>query len=255
MASSAPSTSAEVDHGQGLDEVGTRRVERRASAAGTVTVSVATVARWLSLASVLARRTVAEHLADDVEQSPASPPRRRVGGRPRRHGGRSVVPPAPHLLGDERQERGEQPLQRVERDRAAPATADAAAASPRRAVGAALDQLDVVVAEPPEERLGALEGAGVVERRRTPSSPRRSTASRRASIARSTGSRRRRRHRRLGVAEMPSTNLVTLSSLMASLRPTFIWSSSNAVSTPGRRRRRPVAHGVGAVLLEQAASA
>jgi hypothetical protein len=28
--------------------------------------------------------------------------------------------------------------------------------------------------------------------------------------------------------------LVTLSSLLASLRPTFIWSSLNAVSTPGR---------------------
>ena len=33
---------------------------------------------------------------------------------------------------------------------------------------------------------------------------------------------------------MPSTNLVTLSSLMASRRPTFICSSLNAVSTPGR---------------------
>ena len=38
-----------------------------------------------------------------------------------------------------------------------------------------------------------------------------------------------------GVADcMPSTNLVTLSSLVASRRPTFIWSSLNAVSTPGR---------------------
>ncbi len=34
---------------------------------------------------------------------------------------------------------------------------------PRLVVGATLDQLDVVVAEPPEERLGALERAGVVE--------------------------------------------------------------------------------------------
>ena len=33
---------------------------------------------------------------------------------------------------------------------------------------------------------------------------------------------------------MPSTNFVTLSSFVASRRPTFIWSSLTTVSTPGR---------------------
>ena len=48
-----------------------------------------------------------------------------------------------------------------------------------------------------------------------------------------------------------STNLDAFSSLIASRRPTFICSGSNAVSVPGPPLRRPVAHGVRPVLLEQ----
>ncbi len=74
---------------------------------------------------------------------------------------RRVVPPAPDLFGHEGQERGEQALQDRERD------GERRARRLRRggvgaAVGADLDQFDVVVAERPEERLGALEGARVV---------------------------------------------------------------------------------------------
>ena len=87
--------------------------------------------------------------------------RRRVGPRGAVH--RALLPPRPHLFGHERQERREQPQQRRERDaqrdrgRARVGVADLA-------VRAALHQLDVVVAEPPEEPLGALERPGVVVR-------------------------------------------------------------------------------------------
>ena len=49
----------------------------------------------------------------------------------------------------------------------------------------------------------------------------------------------------------PSANFDALRILIASRRPIFIWPSSNAVSTPGRAAHRPVAHRVGAELLEQ----
>ena len=118
------------------------------------------------------------------------------------------------------------------------ACADAAGLVAATAVGAALDQLDVVVAEPPEERLGALERPGVVEaveRRRRVGDDGVEPAEHRQvdGVGDVAGGRRRRRR------QMPSTNLLTLSSLVASRRPTFIWSSLNAVSTPGPGRRRP----------------
>ena len=49
-----------------------------------------------------------------------------------------------------------------EGDGQGPVRADAAASLALAAVGPALDQLEVVVAEAPEERLGALQGPGVV---------------------------------------------------------------------------------------------
>ncbi len=74
------------------------------------------------------------------------------------------MPPAPALLRREGQEGSEQPLKRVEGDgerRFRGCGGCVAAAS----VGASLHQLHVVIGEPPEERLGALEGAGVIEGR------------------------------------------------------------------------------------------
>ena len=113
--------------------------------------------------------------------------------------------------------------------RAAPTPAALVAAL---AVGALLDQLDVVVAEPPEERLGALERPGVVV-----------VVERRGRLVDDVGELGEQRPvERLGdrgdVAggsrRSPSTNFDALSSLMASRRPIFIWPASNAVSVPGR---------------------
>ena len=90
---------------------------------------------------------------------------------------RALLPPGPDLFGDEGQERGEQ----AEEDAEGLLERGPGRVRPRGvaggvlvAVGPALDQLDVVVAEPPEERLGALEGPGVVvalEGRRWPRRP------------------------------------------------------------------------------------
>src|SRR5271166_1477306 len=70
------------------------------------------------------------------------------------------LPPRPDLLADEGQERGEQALEGRERD-------PKRAARRRRPVGGAfiaapLDELEVVVAVPPEGLLGAIERARVV---------------------------------------------------------------------------------------------
>ena len=69
---------------------------------------------------------------------------------------RSVLPPGPDFFGHERQERREQPQHRRQRgqQRAIGGLGELGALI---AVAAALDQLEVVVAERPEERLRALE--------------------------------------------------------------------------------------------------
>ena len=100
---------------------------------------------------------------------------------------------------------------------------------PLVAVAARLHQLEVVVAERPEERLGALEHARVVVVLEIARSTRR-RAARASSAARDraaavTGPRGSGR---------ASTNFDALSSLIASRRPTFICPGSNAVSVPGR---------------------
>ena len=74
---------------------------------------------------------------------------------------RAVLPPRPDLLGDVGQERREQPQLDVQRDRErGPGRVGRGAAVV--VVGALLDQLEVVVAELPEELLGDLERGGVV---------------------------------------------------------------------------------------------
>ena len=85
-----------------------------------------------------------------------------VGGRrPRRAVDRALLPPRPDLLGDVGQERREQPQLDLQRERQG--------GPGRRGGGAAvlvvrplLDQLEVVVAELPEEPLGHLERGRVV---------------------------------------------------------------------------------------------
>src|SRR5262249_59485062 len=89
---------------------------------------------------------------------------------PSRGGDEARPPPLPHLLRDERQERREEAEQRVERQVERPVgrrgrlgvRGRRAAVARRGAVAPGLDQLEVVVAEPPEEALGLLEGPAVV---------------------------------------------------------------------------------------------
>ena len=72
------------------------------------------------------------------------------------------MPPAPHLLGDEGHERGEQLLQHRQRGPQRPAGRGGRGRAVL-AVGTGLHQFDVVVGEGPAERLGALQSSGVVE--------------------------------------------------------------------------------------------
>ena len=167
-----------------------------------------------------------------------------------------VLPPRPHLFGHERQERREEPQQRGRARRRA-----RAAPRPR-----------------PRRRRRRTRAASRARRsrRRSPRrtarcarAPGRSRSSSNATVASSTTSAERRRaaHGRAASVTVaasvgdaprprtPSTNFDAFRSLIASRRPTFIWPSSNAVSTPGRPLSGPVAHRVGAVLLEQRASA
>ena len=116
---------------------------------------------------------------------------------------------------------------------ASAARAEPAPLSPSAPYGALLHELDVVVAERPEEPLGALERAGVVE------------LLERGGRARRRASRERREHRpverlgdrvAIGAASpvTPSVNFDALRILIARRRPIFIWPSSTAVSMPGR---------------------
>ena len=106
-----------------------------------------------------------------------------------------------------------------------------------RAVGPLLDELDVVVAEPPEEPLGVVERPGVVEglerggrRRRRGWQGRRAGPGRAARSPRPGRGRRRRARRR---RPTPRVNFEALRILMARRRPIFIWPSSKVVSVPG----------------------
>ena len=97
------------------------------------------------------------------------------------------------------------------------------------AVAPRLDQLEIVVAEEPEQRLGALEHARVVvvleivgRLAHEPCEVREQPAIDACG------------HRARAVPGFASTNFDALSSLIASRRPTFICPVSNAVSAPGR---------------------
>ena len=211
------------------------RASAARKSAGAATCNRSTAARWDSLASVLARRTwastspTASSTAGIRRRRPAPPPSA-VG-----HGARwiePVLPPAPHLVGHEGEDGRQQPLQRVEGAARSAATAEAAGRVAPRAVGAALDQLDVVVAEPPEEGLGALQRPRVVERLEAGGGlfDHAGQAGEHGPVERLG----RSAARPPAVRRSASTNLVTLRSLVASLRPICIWPSSKAVSTPGR---------------------
>ena len=203
-----------------------------------------------SLRSDLARRTWPQRLAGQAAAAPGRRPARpgpartwsaRSRGAPSRTATRTR-PPRSRTAGTARTAA------------AAPTAPSPARPGPSRRAGPVavrplLDQLDVVVAERPEERLGGLQRAGVVvrlERRGRPGRPPRPAA---ASIARSSGSVTGCRS--ASAAPRPSANRDALSSLVASRRPTFIWRSSKARSVPGPAAGRPVAHRVRAVLLQQ----
>ena len=134
----------------------------RPCSAGAMTVAVWTSARIDCLASDFALRTPASASAAAVTTagSPSAGSSAAVG-----HEARCTepgLPPRPDLLGDERQHRREQPQLHRERERQRRLRGLAPPASD--AVGPRLHQLDVVVAERPEERLRDLERPRVVER-------------------------------------------------------------------------------------------
>ena len=192
----------ELGDRQRVDEVVARPARSAgAAAAGGASTTSAGDARpaGCSLASVLARRT-APSTSLTASRSSAGVGRA-AGRRPRARRGccrraTSSTPPRWRTAASGRAAAAA----RRGRWRSA-ARADAAGAVAAAAVGPALDQLDVVVAEPPEERLGALQRPGVVEARRTPPSPRRRRRRGGPASPRSTGSvdvavaRRRRRRR------------------------------------------------------------
>src|SRR3989442_2547529 len=150
----------------GMPHVGERGLER-AQALGGVPHD-----RQLDLGPqrLLARRLrladlpehVGSHLVDGgigVGAFSGRPELLRIG--PRRTMHRALLPPRPHLFGDEGQVRGEQAQEGREGEREC-RTGGGGAALADGAVGALLHKLEVVVAEVPEEALGRVEGAGVV---------------------------------------------------------------------------------------------
>ena len=202
---------------------------------GPPTVSRATRARMDRLCAVFSRRTApstsAATASTDVSAPGTRPDVGRLGPAGRVH--RALPPPAPDLFGDEGQKGCEEPVQRRQRD---------GQRGPRRvgpvrvtlAVGARLDELDVVVAEGPEERLGQLEGARVVE-----------TVVGGGGRLDQRGQLREQRRVQWRVHRVearapgrspsrPSANFDALRTLMASRRPIFITPVSSAVSVPGR---------------------
>ena len=183
-------------------------------------------------------------------RSPRAPVRRvdRSGGRRRRARRRSAtatvwMEPACHHDHTSSVTKGRMGASRrssTDRAAASAARAEAVPAAARctgLAVGPGLDQLEVVVAERPEEGLGPLEGPGVV----VPLEGRGGLVhhrARRASMARSMGAVTDSTGGAVTVpssaAIRPRANREALSTLMARRRPTFIWPSSTAVSVPGR---------------------
>ena len=210
-----------------------------------VIVTRLTAARWETLASVLARRTRAStsHTGSSSAASPVAPGRR----RPRR----VCTEPGCHQLHTSSvtngQERGEQPLERRQgRGRARPSADAGRPLAPRRrrrGSSPARRSRRRTTRTPPR----CARGRGRSRSPRTPWSPRR--RGRRAGRA-APGRPARSPRRRATGCRSASTNLVTLSSLVASLRPIFIWPSSNGGVDTGPGVGGPVAHAVGAVLVE-----
>ena len=137
---------------------------------------------------------------------------------------RALLPPRPDLLGDKRQHRAKS---RSSTDRRSPGWPGPTRPRRPRAVGARLHQLDVVVAERPEERLRDLEGPRVVV-----------GLERGGGLVDDVGEAGQQRPverlgdrggRRSAAAPSPSTNLPTLRSFIASRRPTFICVSSKGM--------------------------
>ena len=196
-----------------------RRAVRRVSC--TTTALHRRRQRHLLLRLLLAHR--AEHLGRDRVHERIAVVAGVVGRSG--HDARWIEPSCHHdhtssVTNDE--ERREQSQQRRRARCAASPRAESRVGVAGVAVRRALHELDVVVAERPEEPLGAFEGAGVVERRRTRWS-RPST--------RSPSVREQRRGRAgavtapvlVGAAPAtPSTNFDAFNILIASLRPIFI---------------------------------
>ncbi len=159
-----------------------RPTARRSDAAASSSAIVAAGAAITALSDGgLLRRLRVGLRAPDADEREAREPSSSTPASPRAarsstvgHDGavhRAVVRPAPRLFGRERDDGREQPQQHVERG---PQRGDGRGLlGARLAVGALLDELEVVVAERPEERLGRPRGRGRGRSRRTPGGARR----------------------------------------------------------------------------------
>ena len=162
-------TVTSVDHPAGVAQVVLGRAEGGDAARRCRSRSrVATGDRIDRLAVVLARRTWPEHLGDHLEHRVgAGAPLGERPGRTRRRWATAAVWIEPachhdHTSSVTKGRIGASRRSRTERARARAAWAEAGPGSAGVAVGPGLDQLEVVVAEGPEEGLGPLEGPGVV---------------------------------------------------------------------------------------------
>ena len=134
--------------------------------------------------------------------------------RPRRAMNGARPPPRPHFFGHERQKRREQPQQHRQR-RGQRALADAASSGfAEVAVAARLHQLEIVVAERPEELLGRARARGVV----VVLEVRRREVHVRGEPSRASAAIDRLGDRAVGRRSSTSTNFDALSSLIASRR-------------------------------------
>ena len=156
--------------------------------AGAAITALATGVFCDAFASVFARRMPVSARLASCEQLDAGLAAcgELVGRRPRGDVHRALVRPAPRLLGRERDDRGEQAQQHVERRLQRGDGRRLLGA--RLAVRALLDELEVVVAEGPEERLGRPRARGRGRSRRTRGWRSPTTSASSASMLRSTGS-------------------------------------------------------------------
>ena len=175
-----------------------------------------------------------------------------VGVGPRGAVDRTLHPPRPHLFGGERAGTGRTGGAASTARRRARPVPTRSPPGRRCVVGPALDQLQVVVAEAPEEVLGALQRPGVVvaaRRRRWRPSTSSASAGQHRPVERLGD--RARRARSASAPPKRQRELGRVEQLDRQAAPDLHLLLVERGVRAGPARRRPVAHAVGAVLLEQ----